>query len=348
MTLLLIVCGAGLVTALWLGIERSRFGAMIRAAVDNLRMAQSIGIDTSRLFSLTFVLGSGLAAFGGGLGASLITICPRLRARQPRLFPDRRRDRRARQYPRPVFGGVTGGRCRQCVQIPDAAIRRFFYLRDDDGDIAVAAARFVRPRVSAAAPSEPRAAVIEAFARRHRFRPYEALPWLAAFAAYFAFPGYLPLIAQILATILFALSTDLVLGYAGIVTLGQAAFFGAGAYTAGILAAHGWGEPITGLIAAAAVAALIGFVSGLVVLRSSGLTLLMQTLVVAALLREAANKASAVTGGDDGLQGCRCGRSSAISNSASTAAPHFSTASPSCSYAGWRYAAWSTRHLAAH
>jgi branched-chain amino acid transport system permease protein len=73
---LLIVCGAGLVTVLWLGIERSRFGAMIRAAVDNLRMAQSIGIDTSRLFSLTFVLGSGLAALGGGLGASLITISP--------------------------------------------------------------------------------------------------------------------------------------------------------------------------------------------------------------------------------------------------------------------------------
>ena len=99
------------------------------------------------------------------------------------------------------------------------------------------------------------------------------------------------------------MSTDLVLGYAGIVTLGQAAFFGTGAYTSGILAAHGWGEPVTGLIAAAAAAATIGFVSGLVVLRSSGLTLLMQTLVVAALLREAANKASAVTGGDDGLQG---------------------------------------------
>ena len=129
------------------------------------------------------------------------------------------------------------------------------------------------------------------------------MPWLAAIAAYFAFPGYLPLIAQILATILFALSTDLVLGYAGIVTLGQAAFFGTGAYTSGILAAHGWGEPVTGLVAAAVAAATIGFISGLVVLRSSGLTLLMQTLVVAALLREAANKASAVTGGDDGLQG---------------------------------------------
>jgi len=74
--LLLIVCGAGLVTALWLGIERSRFGAKIRAAVDNLRMAQSVGIDTSRLFSLTFALGSGLAGLGGGLGAALITIVP--------------------------------------------------------------------------------------------------------------------------------------------------------------------------------------------------------------------------------------------------------------------------------
>ena len=93
------------------------------------------------------------------------------------------------------------------------------------------------------------------------------------------------------------------LGYAGIVTLGQAAFFGTGAYTAGILAAHGWGEPVTGLFAAAVAAAAVGLLSGLVILRSTGLTLLMQTLVVAALLGEAANKASAITGGDDGLQG---------------------------------------------
>src|SRR4029077_5783303 len=113
----------------------------------------------------------------------------------------------------------------------------------------------------------------------------------------------LPLGSQILATILFALSADLVLGYAGIVTLGHAAFFGTGAYTAGILAANGWGEPITGLLAAAAVAALVGLLSGFVVLRTTGLALLMQTLVVATLLHEAANKASFITGGDDGLQG---------------------------------------------
>ncbi|MFI4982860.1 MAG: branched-chain amino acid ABC transporter permease, partial [Nevskiales bacterium] len=144
---------------------------------------------------------------------------------------------------------------------------------------------------------------IDAFTRRHRYHPLEALPWAAALAAYAIFPSYLPLGAQILATVLFALSADLVLGYAGIVTLGHAAFFGTGAYTAGILAANGWGEPITGLVAAAIVAALVGLASGFVVLRTTGLALLMQTLVVATLLYEAANKASAITGGDDGLQG---------------------------------------------
>jgi branched-chain amino acid transport system permease protein len=72
----LIVCGAALVTALWLALERTRFGAKVRAAVDNLRMAQSVGIDTSRLFMTTFALGSGLAALGGGLGAELLAISP--------------------------------------------------------------------------------------------------------------------------------------------------------------------------------------------------------------------------------------------------------------------------------
>jgi len=72
----LILCGAALVTALWLGLERTHFGMRIRAAVDNLRMAQSVGINTSRLFTLTFALGSGLAGLGGGLGADLLAINP--------------------------------------------------------------------------------------------------------------------------------------------------------------------------------------------------------------------------------------------------------------------------------
>ena len=152
-------------------------------------------------------------------------------------------------------------------------------------------------------PAPERRDVLGQFARRHRLQPFEALPWIAAIATFFVFPDYLALGSQVLAMIVFALSLDLVLGYAGIVTLGQAAFFGTGAYTAGMLAANGWGEPLSGLLAAALVAGLVGLLSGAIVLRTSGLTLLMQTLVVAAMLYELANKAHRFTGGADGLQG---------------------------------------------
>ena len=144
---------------------------------------------------------------------------------------------------------------------------------------------------------------VEALLRSHRFRAWEALPWLAAAAAFFVFPDYLALGSQILINILFALSLDLILGYAGIVTLGHAAFFGAGAYTAGLLAAHGWGEPLSGLVVAALVSGLLGLVSGAIILRTRALTLLMLTLVIAVMLQEAANKAGSITGGADGLQG---------------------------------------------
>ncbi|HUC68409.1 MAG TPA: branched-chain amino acid ABC transporter permease [Stellaceae bacterium] len=144
---------------------------------------------------------------------------------------------------------------------------------------------------------------VEALARGHRLKAWEFAPWLVAALAYFVFPSYLALGSQILIAILFTLSIDLILGYAGIVTLGQSAFFGAGAYTAGLLAAHGWGEPLTGLAAAALVAAVLGLLSGAVILRTKGLSLLMLTLVIAAMLQEAANKAGSITGGADGLQG---------------------------------------------
>jgi branched-chain amino acid transport system permease protein len=141
-----------------------------------------------------------------------------------------------------------------------------------------------------------------ALARRHRLRAWEAIPWALALAFYVAFPRHLGFGTELLVTVLFALSLDLVLGYAGIVTLGHAAFFGAGAYTVGILAKHGlWNEPITGLVLAAAVAAAVGLGSGLVLLRTQGLTLLMLTLCTMALLEEAANLGHDYTGGFDGL-----------------------------------------------
>lgn len=139
--------------------------------------------------------------------------------------------------------------------------------------------------------------------RADRWRPAELAFWLLPFVGYFLFPDNLVLLTQIAITALFCLSLDLILGYAGIVSLGHAAFFGVGAYTAGLLAAHGWGEPVSGLLVAAVVSAALGFVTSLLVLRGADLTRLMVTLGVAMMLFELANKLTFITGGVDGLQG---------------------------------------------
>jgi branched-chain amino acid transport system permease protein len=125
-----------------------------------------------------------------------------------------------------------------------------------------------------------------------------------AIACFFLFPDRLTFGGQVLIMVMFALSLDLILGYAGIVTLGHAAFFGIGAYTAGLLMARvGYNEPISTLFAAAAMAALVGFVSGWFLLRYRGLTLLMLTLATAIMLQEAGNLRSDLSGGYDGLPG---------------------------------------------
>ena len=134
-------------------------------------------------------------------------------------------------------------------------------------------------------------------------KPMEWLPWVLAVIAYFTLPTYMILGSQIFITVLFALSLDLILGYAGIVTLGHAMFFGIGAYTAGLLAVGGYNEPLCGLIVAAAAGAAAGVVSGIFVLRTFGFSLITLSILFVAVLHEAANKASFITGGVDGLQG---------------------------------------------
>lgn len=136
-----------------------------------------------------------------------------------------------------------------------------------------------------------------------RYRRAELGFWCLPIVAAFSFPEHLVLGAQVMIAGLFALSLDLVLGYAGIVSLGHAAFFGAGAYTAGLLSVSGWGEPISGLLAAGVVAALLGVCQSFLIVRGHGLTRLMVTLGMGLLLHEAANRLSSVTGGTDGLAG---------------------------------------------
>lgn len=129
--------------------------------------------------------------------------------------------------------------------------------------------------------------------------------WLAALLPFVLFPTHLSLANQIAITALFALSLDLILGYAGIVSLGHAAFFGIGAYSAGLFSKFVWGEPITGLLVAGVIAGVVGFATSFIVARFKHLTLIMITLGLGFLIHEIANAAHWLTGGTDGLQGVR-------------------------------------------
>jgi branched-chain amino acid transport system permease protein len=144
--------------------------------------------------------------------------------------------------------------------------------------------------------------VRDAFSR-HPLSWIDTLPWVAVAALYFAAGTYLPLGTQVMISIIFALALDLALGYGGVATLGHAAFFGIGAYAAGLYALDVSTEPISGLVAAAIAGGLGGLIAGPLVLRTRGLTLVMLTLAVATLLHELANSFKSVTGGADGLFG---------------------------------------------
>lgn len=136
-----------------------------------------------------------------------------------------------------------------------------------------------------------------------RLKPLEVIFWVAAFAAAFLLPRGFLLLNELTILALFAVSLDLILGYAGIVSLGHAAFFGLGAYTAALLAKHFGMDPVLGLLIAAGLSALLGLVSSVLVMRGTDLTRLMVTLGVALILYEIANKAGWLTGGADGLTG---------------------------------------------
>jgi branched-chain amino acid transport system permease protein len=150
------------------------------------------------------------------------------------------------------------------------------------------------------APSE-----VGQVARLHaRWHWSEIAFWILALACAFLFPSRFLIMTDIVRLALFALSLDLILGYAGIVSLGHAAFFGVGAYCAGLLSLHGViAEPVIALIVAGLAATLIGFLTSFLVIRGVDLTRLMVTLGIALLLEALAERFSNITGGTDGLQG---------------------------------------------
>src|SRR5215467_8239878 len=202
-----------------------------------------------------------------------------------RLAFDRHRGRR-RQVLRPKIRGV-----------------RDLHHHDRPSDLASAGPVCPRRRQVGMA-SALVAEVGRRLATRARWRPLEYAFWLAALASLFLVPGRHLILTEIAWLALFALSLDLILGYAGIISLGHAAFFGLGSYLAALLAKRGIiNEPVLALVLSGVCAAVLGFATSFLVLRGSDLTRLMVTLGVALIMREIANQIPDITGGADGLQG---------------------------------------------
>jgi len=136
-----------------------------------------------------------------------------------------------------------------------------------------------------------------------RWRAWEIALWAGIALMPLVVGQHAALINEIAILALFALSLDLILGYAGIVSLGHAAFFGAGAYAAALFAKHLLPDPLLGLAVGTAAGALLGLATSPMIVRGTDLTRLMVTMGVALVLYELANKFDAITGGADGLQG---------------------------------------------
>jgi branched-chain amino acid transport system permease protein len=151
--------------------------------------------------------------------------------------------------------------------------------------------------------SNPKEIAMRFLAGQGRWKPLEYAFWLAAFGAIWLLPSFHLILNEIIITGLFAMSLDLILGYAGIASLGHAAFFGFGAYFAGIFAIRVTGDPFLGLILAMLASGALGYITSFLVLRGVDLARLMVTLGVALVLGEIANQNAWLTGGADGLQG---------------------------------------------
>jgi branched-chain amino acid transport system permease protein len=288
--LIIAVCGV-LTIALQLILTRTRFGSRLRAAVDDQRVARGLGINVGAVFAVTFAVGSGLR--------------PDLSAQIHDLLFDRGDGWRHLEHYRavPCLDPARHRRCRR--QVLRAHAGRFRHLCDHDRRFAVAAARAVRPQHGAVRRMTPLAQNVAGFLhRRARWSVPEIAFWALAFAAIWLFPQKHLILTETAILALFALSLDLILGYAGIISLGHAAFFGAAGYVAGLVAKYGIvNEPVLALLCSGLVAAALGFVTSFLLLRGSDLTRLMVTLGIALMLGEVANRYSNITGGADGLQG---------------------------------------------
>jgi len=261
--LIIVVCGRSRWRCSSL-LAKTRFGSRLRAAVDDQRVARGLGINVGAVFAITFAVGSGLAGLGGALGAEILGLDPTFPLKYMIYFPDRG-DRSAapRASPDRFVASILLGIGDGCRQVLRAQARRLRHLHHHDRRSDLAAAGPVRPQRGAVSTMAELADDVSAhLARRARWSPLEIAFWVFAFATIWLFPGKYLILKDTAILALFALSLDLILGYAGIISLGQAAFFGLAGYFAGLVAKYGIiNDPVIALIFAGIVAALLGFVT---------------------------------------------------------------------------------------
>jgi ABC-type branched-subunit amino acid transport system permease subunit len=290
--IVIVAIGAVLIAALWFLFERTPFGARLRAAVDNRGMASVMGIDVGRLYSVAFAVGSGLAALGGAVGFPMLPLEP--------LYPLKYITMVLIVVSLAGFGNIkSAAPAAISVGVVDTAARFLFPVV---GAFAVYI-MFIAVMAWRASDDAHRSHLVSLPGLVRKFQPLEILFWAFLPAVYVFFPGYLSLATTILIMALFSMSLDLVLGFAGIMTLGHGIYFGIGAYSAAWIALAGWQEPVSCLVLSGVAAAIAGAVLGPFVLQRRGLSLIMVTFVLALIFYEAANKATDITGGDNGLSG---------------------------------------------
>ncbi len=299
--LFLIVFGAAVALLLWVFLDRSRLGAMVRAGVDNRAMASGLGANIPVLFTSVFGFGVALAAIGGVVAGPLLGLYPGMDA--DILIP---------AFIVIVIGGMGSLRgaflASLLVGVADVFGKTYapelatflIYL-------VMALVLLVRPQgLFGITLGEAPAAVAAASPDTEWSPRIILLVGLAAVAAALVYPIFVPgypriLVTEIYIFAIFAMSLDLLIGYTGLMSLGHAAFFGLGAYAVVILSAYFhvdiWLGVVVGVVVSAAAAAVMGFFC----VRSSGVTFLMLTLAFSQLVFSVASKWRGFTGGTDGI-----------------------------------------------
>ncbi len=249
--LFIIAVCAALTLALQYVLTHTRFGSRLRASVDDQRVAAGLGINVNVVFLSTFAVGSGLAGLGGALGAEVLGLDPSFPLKFMIYF-----------LIVVAVGGTSSitGPLLAALLLGIADVAGKYYIPKMGAFIvysvmiAILLWRPQRPvRRGREARHEPvRPQGIRSLRPARRVKPWEPVLWLLAFASPVVFPEHALIINEIAIVALFAISLDLVLGYTGIVSLGHAAFFGLGAYTAALFAKHVMPDPHVGLLVAMA------------------------------------------------------------------------------------------------